>query len=1013
MISRREATVERGANWFTPRQFVLLWARATFGLLCGTSALCAQPHTLDVSQYAHTSWTSQTGSFRGDIRSIAQTADGYLWLASSIGDLLRFDGVRFVEWKPPSQSALPPKRIFALLGSRDGSLWIAGIGLAELKANGELRRYPQVDGTWFVGGLFEDKDGGIWAGGAGPPQSSKLCRFDHGESQCFPADSVLGSQVAALHENRDGQLLCLTNMGVWKVRPGSPEKLAAISPALTLNSNLEEDAHGALVFSAGNDIKTVTAQGQVRRYPIAIIQAAALLKDSEDDLWFGTVKGIIHLHDSRTDTFTIVDGLSSNSVLCLFQDREKNVWVCTRGGLDKFTKPAVVGMTARQGLSSDFVTSVLTDRMGVLWVGTTTGFYRIENGRVIKSAVRLLSDYIESLLETSAGRMLVATGDSNGLVWFDRDGGRVSRLRAESGENVFGMAEGARGELWVLSRESGLLHLDRNGMLIESFAKKVIGLAFTALAYDRGRDGLWITSSLGDLGLFKGGKFVEQYGSGHGLGTGPIRDPQVDGNGGVWVGASVGLAHFTGGKIAVMNRKNGLPCDAVHWMRHGRDHNVWLYAECGLIAFSEEELSSWIAQPSRTITIARYLDNTDGASNIANTGWYTPQAALTKEGRIALAAAGLRVVDPGNLPHNSVPPPVHIEEITADEREIGGSGRISLPVGVRRLRMAFTAPSFVVPRKVRFRYQLEGYDHDWSEPIGSREITYTNLPPGDYRFRVIASNDTGLWNTTGDSRDMVIPPAFYQTIWFRCLVALAAAALLWGLYWWRLKQATAQVHTRLLAHMEERERIARELHDTLLQGFQGITLRIQGISKHMPVADRPRQLIEEVLDRADEVLRDARHRVRNLRQRATDANELGDRLRMCGEDLSKDHAATFTLAIVGEPRVLEPTVQDEAYRIMREALTNAFRHASASTIETEITYASRALRMRVRDDGVGIDKAVLLNGQPGHWGLTGMRERAHAIRAELHLWSKETAGTEVELVIPTSIAYPREELNAR
>ncbi len=289
----------------------------------------------------------------------------------------------------------------------------------------------------------------------------------------------------------------------------------------------------------------------------------------------------------------------------------------------------------------------------------------------------------------------------------------------------------------------------------------------------------------------------------------------------------------------------------------------------------------------------------------------------------------------------------------------------------------------------------------------------TNLPPGEYRFRVIASNDAGVWNTTGDSRSIVIPPAFYQTIWFRCLVAAAAAALLWSLYWWRLTQATAQVHARLLAQMEERERIARELHDTLLQGFQGITLRIQGISKQMPAEDRPRQLIEEVLDRADEVLRDARYRVRTLRQRATDANDLGDRLQTCGQELSKDHAVTFTLAIVGEPRVLEPTVQDEAYRIMREALTNAFRHASASTVETEITYTSGALRMRVRDDGVGIAKAVLVNGQPSHWGLTSMREGARTIRAELHLWSRETAGTEVELVIPTSIAYPREELNAR
>jgi signal transduction histidine kinase len=215
-----------------------------------------------------------------------------------------------------------------------------------------------------------------------------------------------------------------------------------------------------------------------------------------------------------------------------------------------------------------------------------------------------------------------------------------------------------------------------------------------------------------------------------------------------------------------------------------------------------------------------------------------------------------------------------------------------------------------------------------------------------------------------------------------------------------------------MAQMEERERIARELHDTLLQGFQGITLRVQGVAKNMPTQDPLRKMLDDVLDRADGVLREARQSVRNLRRRTTDENDLADRLTKHGEELSKDHTSAFTLAIVGEPKVLESTVQDEAYRIIGEALTNAFQHASAAKIETEITYESSALRIRVRDDGVGIDKAVVTNGHPDHWGLTGMRERARAIRAELNIWSRESAGTEVELVIPASIAYPREETKA-
>jgi signal transduction histidine kinase len=224
-----------------------------------------------------------------------------------------------------------------------------------------------------------------------------------------------------------------------------------------------------------------------------------------------------------------------------------------------------------------------------------------------------------------------------------------------------------------------------------------------------------------------------------------------------------------------------------------------------------------------------------------------------------------------------------------------------------------------------------------------------------------------------------------------------------------VRQLAHNYNLRLEGRVAERTRIARELHDTLLQGFQGITLLMQSVAKNVPTHDPIRKMMEEVLDRGDEVLREARHRVRDLRRRTTDENELPNRLAKCGQELSKDHTASFTLAIVGPPRVLEPTVQDEAYSIASEALTNAFRHASASKIETEVTYDSSALRIRVRDDGVGIDNAVLSNGQPGHWGLTGMRERAKAIRAQLNIWSRESVGTEVEFVIPSSIAYPREQ----
>jgi signal transduction histidine kinase/ligand-binding sensor domain-containing protein len=1002
------AAVRIAFSWLKSCDVLCVCVRSAFFGLLGAAVVSAQPHTLEVSQYQHTSWTSQEGFFRAGIsaiNSIAQTPDGYLWVAGT-GGVFRFDGVRFSEWKPPANGHLPRSPFHRLLASRDGSLWIAGIGLAELKPNGEARPHHELDGV-EIRGLIEDKDGGVWAGGRGVPNHSALCRFYHNSSDCFPTEGPLGQRVGALHEDRNGQLWICTVNGVWRLRPGPPEKFAVISK-MDAALSFEEDASGTLSFADGDNLNMVTADRRVVKYPIEPILARTLLKDREGDLWVGTTgQGIVHIHGRQTDRFTTFDGLSSNSIIEIFQDREGNLWAGTSRGLDKFTRPAVPSITSKQGLSGDYVNSILLDHQGVPWIGTRTGLYRFVDGHWIRPTPKLPNTFITSLFQASGGRIIVASDADNGIVHFD--GARALPFDATNGD-IFGMTEDNRGDLWVASHALGLLHLSGTGHLIESFDKKMIGQLNIAVAFDPRREGLWLTSNLGEIGFFKDGKVVERYGTKDGLAEGIVRDPQADNDGGVWVATRSGLAHLKNGKISVMNRKNGLPCDAVHWMRRDRDHNVWLYMECGLVAFSETELSSWLNDASRTVAIVHYLDNTDGVESVAYNGWYTPQTATTSDGRILFATStGLSVLNPGNLAQNPLPPPVHIEGIAADEHEIEGANRISLPAKVRSIHIAFTALSFSAPRKVRFRFKLEPYDADWSAPVSRREATYTNLPPGEYDFRVIASNNTGVWNMKGDTLRLVITPAFYQTAWFRVLSASVVAGLAWTLYLIRLKQATARVHNRLLAHMEERERIARELHDTLLQGFQGITLRMQGVAKTMPELDRARRMIEEVLDRADGVLREARVRVRNLRRRATDESELAERLTRRGEELSRDHVSSFTLAVVGTPKVLDPTIQEEAYSIANEALTNAFRHASASKIEVELGYDPSALRIRVRDNGVGIDKTVQSQGQPGHWGLMGMRERAREIRSELSVWSRDAAGTEVELVVPASIAFPRQE----
>ena len=323
----------------------------------------------------------------------------------------------------------------------------------------------------------------------------------------------------------------------------------------------------------------------------------------------------------------------------------------------------------------------------------------------------------------------------------------------------------------------------------------------------------------------------------------------------------------------------------------------------------------------------------------------------------------------------------------------------------------YTALSLVAPEKVHFRYMLEGQDSEWKEVVNKREVQYSNLSPGKYRFRVAASNNSGLWNEAGDVLDFSVAPAYYQTNWFRALCAICFLALLWAAYQLRVRQLHHQFDMMLEARVGERTRIARELHDTLLQSFHGLLLRFQTASYLLP--ERPTEAKDKLdiaIERAAQAITEGRDAVQGLRTSTAERNDLAVSIRTLGDELANDasvhHPPTFSVAVEGQTRDLHPIVRDEIYKIAAEALRNAFRHAHAGRVEVDIRYDEEQFRMRVRDDGQGIDAAVLANqGLEGHYGLRGMPERAAQIRGKLAVWSEVGAGTEVELRLPASIVY--------
>jgi signal transduction histidine kinase len=514
------------------------------------------------------------------------------------------------------------------------------------------------------------------------------------------------------------------------------------------------------------------------------------------------------------------------------------------------------------------------------------------------------------------------------------------------------------------------------------------------------------------LALFKDGHIVERYGPADGLGTGVLRDVQVENNGDVFLSTRLGLARLSHGKIATLGSKNGLPCDAVHWMMRDADRNVWLYTECGLVSFSETDFSAWMAEPSHKVTITNYLDNSEGVESITYNGWYSPQATKTTDGRILFAmTTGLGVLDPQNLNQNTLPPPVQIEEVSVDGRTIHHSDHLLLPERARTVSLSYTALSLVAPRKVKFRYRLEGFDSKWSEPVHAREATYTNLPPGDYTFRVIASNNDGVWNETGAFLNFSVPPAFYQMVWFRMLCSAAFLLLLLAVYRIRVRRLHRQFAIVLEARVNERSRIARELHDTLLQSFQGLILNFQRVRNLLP--GRPDEAIaslDTALEKAESAIMEGRDAIHDIRAAMPYDVDLLAIVTALGQELASEKGNSglpaFHVVVEGIARTISPAASGEIYRITREALRNAYTHAHARNIEAEIRYEQESLSVRVRDDGIGINENHLgSSGRIGHYGLQGMRERAARMGGKLDIWSKEGAGAEIELRVPHTIAY--------
>jgi PAS domain S-box-containing protein len=783
-----------------------LIALGTLTALVWSPLLLALGPSLDLRQYTHTAWPFREGFLNGTVSAFAQTPDGYLWLGTQSG-VVRFDGVRAAPLALLPGQQLPSSAVSALLAGRDGTLWIGTLdGLASWK-NGRLTHYRAL-AQYSVNALLQDRDGTVWAGAFGGP-TGKLCAIRGENTACYGDDGKLGGGVASLYEDRDGSLWVGAVTGLWRWRPGPPTRYLA-TPIPSRLVFFAQGDHPSSVLVAINSIRQIVGQ-EVMNYPLhgvpSPLTASSLLRDRNGRLWIGTTAhGLVRAYQGKISLFTHSDGLSSDRVVALFEDREGTIWVATADGLDRFRESPVTSLSVKEGLSSATVTSVLAARDGSVWIGTVDGLNRWNDGQMkiyrTRSDPGLPDDAIDSLFEDERGRIWVS--GFRGVAVFEN--GKFIAVPAVPAGSKHAIAGDNHGGLWLslglTSKGYGLVHLVE-GRITEQVPWQTVGGGPGSGLVPDPDGGVWTGLISGGIAHFSGGQIRKLPLSNGAPGAPRVEELSRDRDGAMWAATEDGLSRITNGHVATLTAANGLPCNSVHWIIEDGLSSYWLYTRCGLLRIARTELDAWIADPKRMIK-PTIFDSADGIRLVAIAKGTRPRATKSSDGKVWFVNGDtVSFVDPSHTGINTLPPPVHIEQITADGKTYDATRGLRLPPRVRNIVVDYTALSLVAPEKVHFRYRLEGQDPDWREVVNDRKVQYSNLAPSPYRFRVMACNNSGVWNETGDTLEFSIDPAYYQTNWFRLLAAATFLTMIWSIH-----------HVRV-RNLERRHREIRALNEAL------------------------------------------------------------------------------------------------------------------------------------------------------------------------------------------------------
>jgi signal transduction histidine kinase/ligand-binding sensor domain-containing protein len=956
-----------------------------------------------MSQYIHNRWGPEQGFPKGTVYAISQSADGYLWIGTDAG-LVRFDGWDF-RVMPDDPRAPKVNNILGVMPDAEGSLWVRVQGPTMLR---------------YRGGAFEEALAGL-------PYSNitAMCRSRGGDLMASAPE-----QGTILRRNGKFEMIADTS-----AMPRSP----VISLAQTTDGDVWMGTRGAGLFRLSGKATREVIDG------LPAPKINCLLAGPHGELWIGTDWGVAHWDGKTLTTPNMGQTGRRLQALAMVKDRDQNLWVGTDSrGLLRLNQQGVASLNANTP-GAGAITAVFEDREGALWFGSANGLERLRDSAFVSYSSA------EGLPTDGSTPIFV---DAGNRVWFAPIRGGLWRLQDGKGEQVTGggiekdviySITGSGEDLWLGRQRGGLTRLRLNGGAYTTATHtQADGLAQNSVySVHQARDGtVWAGTLSGGVSRLQNGVF-QTYHAANGLASNTVVAIEESAGGAMWFATPTGLSSFSNGHWRTYTKKDGLPSENVNCLLEDSKGMIWVGTAAGLafggsggfqtpdaslsalkeqiLGITEDRFGSlWMSTSNHVLSVRRdklaqgkaaesELREYELADGLRGLEGVKRHRSVVSDplGRIWFSMnLGISVADPGRLAGNSAPPISHIQTITADGIPVDLRGPVRVPPGSKRIEFGYTGLSLSVPERVRFRYSLDGFDPGWSQPVAAREAVYTNLGPRKYRFHVISSNLDGSWSTSESSVEFEIGPQYWQTWWFRLAALCTVLLAIWSSYRLRMRELTGRLNLRFEERLAERTRIAQELHDTLLQGFLSASMHLHLAVEQLPEGSREQSSVNHVVELMRRVIDEGRNAVRGLRSVEHIPIDLGEAFSNIKQEVALSDEIEFQVAVEGHPIPLHLVLRDEVYRIGREGLVNAFRHSRATRIEVELVYTRKEFRLNIRDNGIGIEPAILGTGRDGHWGLTGMRERAERIGGQLLLWSSATAGTELELRVPGHVAYP-------